>query len=42
MPEGKVFAKNMNRLAKASLVWGDEVLDRVASRVFHLEELEKR
>lgn len=42
VPEGSVFAKDMKRLAKASLVWGDEVLDRVASRVFHPEELEKR
>ena len=42
MPEGAAFTRDMKRLAKASLVWGDEVLDRVASRVFHPEELEKR
>jgi hypothetical protein len=42
VPEGPAFAKDMKRLAAASLVWGDEVLDRVASRVFHPEELEKR
>ncbi|ATB34935.1 hypothetical protein CYFUS_000347 [Cystobacter fuscus] len=42
VPEGAAFARDMKRLAKASLVWGDEVLDRVASRVFHPEELEKR
>ncbi|WP_257451892.1 hypothetical protein [Archangium lipolyticum] len=42
MPQGNAFSKDMKRLAKASLVWGDEVLDRVASRVFHPEELEKR
>ena len=41
VPEGAGFAKDMKRLAEASLVWGDEVLDRVASRVFHPEELEK-
>ena len=39
---GKTFAKDMKKLSKASLVWGREVLDRVASRVFHPEELEKR
>ncbi|WP_434385654.1 hypothetical protein [Melittangium boletus] len=41
IPEGKQFARDMKRLAAASAVWGDEVLDRVASRVFHPEELEK-
>jgi len=42
VPEGKAFARDMKRLGAASVVWGDEVLDRVASRVFHPEELEKR
>jgi hypothetical protein len=42
VPDGAAFAKDMKRLMKASAVWGDEVLDRVASRVFHPEELEKR
>jgi hypothetical protein len=42
VPEGKAFARDMQRLMKASLVWGDEVLDRVASRVFHPEELEEK
>jgi hypothetical protein len=42
VPDERVFAKDMKRLMKASLKWGDEVLDRVASRVFHPEELEKR
>ncbi|WNG42587.1 hypothetical protein F0U60_51695 [Archangium minus] len=41
MPDGKAFAQDMKRLGKASVVWGDEVLDRVASRVFHPEELQK-
>lgn len=35
----RAFRKDMRRLIKASLVWGDEVLDRVASKVFHPEEL---
>lgn len=39
MPWGLCFARDMRRLAAASLVWRDEVLDRVASRVFHPEEL---
>lgn len=42
VPDGHAFAKDVQRLAKASLVWGDEVLDRVASRVFHPEELEQK
>lgn len=42
MPSERGFAKDMRRLMKASVKWGDEVLDRVASRVFHPEELEKR
>ncbi|WP_164010818.1 hypothetical protein [Pyxidicoccus trucidator] len=42
MPTERAFAKDMRRLMKASIKWGDEVLDRVASRVFHPEELEAR
>jgi hypothetical protein len=42
VPDGNDFARDMKRLTKASLVWGDEVLDRVASRVFHPEELRQR
>ncbi|MFP2905644.1 hypothetical protein ACLESD_11420 [Pyxidicoccus sp. 3LFB2] len=42
MPTEREFAKDMRRLMKASLKWGDEVLDRVASRVFHPEELQAR
>lgn len=42
MPVGADFSRDMKRLGAASLVWGREVLDRVASRVFHPEELEKR
>ncbi len=42
VPDGNDFAKDMKRLGKASAMWGDEVLDRVASRVFHPEELEKK
>jgi hypothetical protein len=42
VPDERAFAKDMKRLMKASLKWGHEVLDRVASRVFHPEELEKR
>lgn len=34
MPVGSTFAKEMERLMKASLDWGTTVLDRVASRVF--------
>jgi hypothetical protein len=41
VPEGRAFVEDMKRLARASGVWGKEVLDRVASRVFHPEELEK-
>jgi hypothetical protein len=33
-PPQTAFIEDMKRLMKASLVWGDEVLDRVASRVF--------
>lgn len=32
------FADDMKRLAGASLVWGNEVLDRIASGIFHPEE----
>jgi hypothetical protein len=42
VPSGADFAKDMKRLMKASAVWGDEVLDRVASRVFHPEELQEQ
>jgi hypothetical protein len=42
LPDGKTFSKDLQKLSKASVVWRDEVLDRVASRVFHPEELEKR
>ena len=42
MPPGNEFARDMKRLMKASNVWGDEVLDRVASRVFHPEELQQK
>lgn len=41
VPPGGDFSRDMKRLMKASVTWGDEVLDRVASRVFHPEELEK-
>lgn len=33
-PPQTAFIEDMKRLMRASLVWGDEVLDRVASRVF--------
>jgi hypothetical protein len=42
VPSGGDFAKDMRRLMKASAVWGHEVLDRVASRVFHPEELQQK
>lgn len=42
LPDGKTFSKDMQKLSKASVVWGSEVLDRVASRVFHPEELEQK
>ncbi|KFE66641.1 hypothetical protein DB31_8855 [Hyalangium minutum] len=41
VPEERAFTKDMKKLMKASLKWSDEVLDRVASRVFHPEELTK-
>ncbi|XXF81574.1 hypothetical protein P2318_14460 [Myxococcaceae bacterium GXIMD 01537] len=41
LPRGDAFSREMKRLMQASVVWGDEVLDRVASRVFHPEELEQ-
>ncbi|WNG36300.1 hypothetical protein F0U60_23355 [Archangium minus] len=34
VPQDAAFKEDMQRLTQASLVWGDEVLDRVASRVF--------
>jgi hypothetical protein len=42
VPDERTFGKDMKRLMKASLVWSQEVLDRVASRVFHPEELEQK
>ncbi|HSP81671.1 MAG TPA: type III secretion system chaperone [Myxococcaceae bacterium] len=33
-PADTAFKQDMEHLVRASLVWGDEVLDRVASRVF--------
>jgi hypothetical protein len=33
-PPQTAFIEDMKRLMRASLVWGDEVLDRVAARVF--------
>jgi hypothetical protein len=41
VPDERAFAKDMKKLMKASLTWSREVLDRVASRVFHPEELEQ-
>lgn len=34
MPPDTAFKADMQRLTQASLVWGDEVMDRVATRVF--------
>lgn len=34
VPTIESFSEDMKRLTQASLVWGDQVLDRVASRVF--------
>jgi hypothetical protein len=42
VPAERAFAKEMRRLMKASVRWNREVVDRVASRVFHPEELQKR
>jgi hypothetical protein len=42
VPDERTFAKDMKRLVKASHKWSEEVLDRVASRVFHPEELEEK
>jgi hypothetical protein len=33
-PPHTAFVEDMKRLMRASIVWGDEVLDRVATRVF--------
>jgi len=33
-PPHPIFVDDMKKLMKASLVWGDEVMDRVASKVF--------
>jgi hypothetical protein len=41
VPDERAFSKDMKKLMKASLKWGREVVDRVASRVFHPEELNK-
>ena len=41
VPDERAFSKDMKKLMKASLTWSREVLDRVASRVFHPEELNK-
>ena len=41
IPDAETFDQDMRRLMEASQVWGDEVLDRVASKVFHPEELKK-
>lgn len=42
MPTERAFARDLRRLMKASQHWGDAVLERVASRVFHPEELQAR
>ncbi|HEX8819504.1 MAG TPA: hypothetical protein VF794_06230 [Archangium sp.] len=34
LPADAAFREDMQRLTQASLVWADEVMDRVASRVF--------
>jgi hypothetical protein len=34
LPSGVDFSRDMDALMKASVGWGDEVLDRVATRVF--------
>jgi hypothetical protein len=41
VPDERTFSKDMKKLMKASLRWSREVVDRVASRVFHPEELNK-
>jgi hypothetical protein len=41
VPDERAFTKDMKRLMKASIKWSQEVVGRVASRVFHPEELEK-
>ncbi len=35
------LTKDLEKLQQAGVIWGEEVMDRVASRVFHPEELEK-
>ncbi|RKH38524.1 hypothetical protein [Corallococcus sicarius] len=34
VPDGREFTRDLDRLGKASVVWGKDVLDRVAHRVF--------
>ncbi|QAT84469.1 MULTISPECIES: hypothetical protein [Corallococcus] len=34
MPDGREFTRDLDRLGKASVVWGKDVLDRVAHKVF--------
>ncbi|XXF80912.1 hypothetical protein P2318_14465 [Myxococcaceae bacterium GXIMD 01537] len=34
VPADPAFAEDMKRLMKASVIWADEVMDRVATRVF--------
>jgi hypothetical protein len=41
-PQDAAFLADMRRLMDASLVWSESVLDRVASRVFHPKEAQKR
>jgi hypothetical protein len=42
VPQDAAFVADMRRLMDASLVWADSVVDRVASRVFHPKEAQKR
>lgn len=41
VPADAAFKSELEKLMEASLVWGQEVLDRVASRVFHPEETQQ-
>jgi hypothetical protein len=41
-PQDEAFVADMRRLMDASIRWADEVADRVASRVHHPKEAQKR
>lgn len=42
IPQAELLERDLRRLLEASQVWSDEVLPRVAQRVFHPEDVQKR